>query len=114
TFTGKTSIEKSLSLRPLPVSSENVRLWTGQATFAVPFWSPIMPRDSTNSRRCGHMFCEAYHSPRLATLNTAICVLPYLLVAPPSFGKFHTLPTCTHLVSEVREESALSALTSDF
>ena len=39
-----------------PVSSENVFLWTGQATLGMPFWSPIMPRDRTNSRRCGHMF----------------------------------------------------------
>src|SRR5262245_56868979 len=42
------------------------------------------------------MFCVAYHSPRLAKLKTAICVLPYLMVAPPSCGKFQVLPTLTH------------------
>ena len=46
--------------------------------------SPTMPRDRTNAFLCGHMFCVAYHSPRLAKLNTAICDLPYLTVAPPS------------------------------
>src|SRR4051812_22982922 len=84
----------------LPFSSEKVFLWTGQATLGLPPWSPIMPRDRTNSRRCGHMFCVAYHSPRLAKLKTAICVLPYLMVAPPSAGKSHALPTCTQRRSD--------------
>src|ERR1051325_3788914 len=42
------------------------------------------------------MFCVAYHSPRLVKLKTAICVLPYLMVAPPSLGKFQVFPTGTH------------------
>mgnify|MGYP001228954328 CR=1 FL=1 len=31
-----------------------------------------MPRESTNAFLCGHMFWQAYHSPRLEKLNTAI------------------------------------------
>ena len=68
----------------------------GRRPSARPAASPMMPRDSTNAFLCGHMFCEAYHSPRLAKLNTAICDLPYLIVAPPSIGKSSTVPTRTH------------------
>ena len=42
-----------------------------QATLGLPDLSPIRPRLNAIVRLCGHMFCVAYHSPRLAKLYTA-------------------------------------------
>ena len=47
----------------------------------------MMPRERTNARLCGHMFWQAYHSPRLVKWKTAICTLPYLIAAPPFVRK---------------------------
>src|SRR5262249_42475003 len=112
TFTAKTCTEYDSPLRHCPDSSEKVFLWTGQATFGLPPWSPIMPRARTNSRRCGHMFCVAYHSPRLAKLKTATCVLPCLTATPPSRGKSHTLPTTIQSYSGSGRASTVSGCSS--
>jgi hypothetical protein len=54
-----------------PESSANVFLCTGHATLGAPDLSPIKPRLNAIVRLCGHIFCVAYHSPRLAKLKTA-------------------------------------------
>src|SRR5687767_1415198 len=78
TLTGNTFTESSSPERHSPDSSENVFLCNGQATLGVSPCVPTMPRERTKARLCGHMFWQAYHSPRLEKLKTAICALPYL------------------------------------
>ena len=84
-------------------------LGSGQATLGTPPASPTMPRERTNAFLWGHICWQAYHSPRLAKLNTASCVLPYLIVAPPSNGKSSTWPTGTQRVSCCRDASSSSS-----
>src|SRR5690606_1761985 len=69
-----------------PSTKENVFLWKGHATFGSEPSEPIMPRLSAICCLCGHRFCEAYHSPRRAKWNSAICSSRYLTQTPPLAG----------------------------
>ena len=74
--TGKVAISSDSPERHAPVSRSNVFLCSGHATLGVPAASPTIPRASTISRWCGHMFCDAYHRPVAAKWKSASCIEP--------------------------------------
>src|SRR5262249_20515738 len=96
TTTGNVAIRYCGSERPAPVSSENVRLCSGQATFGASPCGPRSPRPRTLSLRCGQVAWVAYHVLRLAKLNTAIWTSPWRIVTPPSGGTSSMRATRTH------------------